>query len=940
MCSTTINHNAMPFVYNSSEKKKKKKKMREIDDASRRWKLMFGSRRSLLFVLIVISEQSRSRTEGFVAPPPPPRLASIIASRRRSSRQQLYHDLKQRQQHRIVANQVATDVIDAVNDHGDDDDDDEHGSVSSASAPSSSPSSSSSSSVWEAGDVYHDLEVLERAIARSNAAQNLERHERMEMLNQFAQERRVLSSDVYRWIGRPLQAGLALTMLQLVAGTSLAPTRRLLSVLDHVAMTHFRLAVLLTPILLWLSIQRRQRKIYSAGSNRNNNNNNNNNLPAELQGLDPEYFRFVVTTHWQDPRTSCQDHVLCLVEQWVSVILGSVLVEVFLMVLCRTTTAAATTTPLAPRLLQQLVTRFAVVASLHQYPKLWFQLNRTQQPRPVTWPTFALQTAISMLATRWFMTWNLARLLVIVVSALTSLSRSWPFIIGGVYSLFVAGFLAIKFRPPPSTSPTTATTIQQTMPKWVTRNLPLLKKGAILSTMLLLLRKPLLHVMHSSRTMKSRELLELLSKVAFLPSFTTISPWQLLATISTTMLIYVAPMCHLVAAARLCRIQYTHDLSLANTSDEPTESQQAALRQGQGQLTERFQWRYRMNWREPQRIRTTLREYRRRLSYWFFFAGSVQEKLRRHQQDARRQGGGGGGEVKRRGLTVAQRIKQDLGIAATSSLITDRTKWKPQAMERLAKLHEQSYQDGSFYDPLGIAIHRAFDIGLGFNFDHYSNVEDDVMTTSAGESSSLSPSSRRLQARAAKSALKRAQEIYSASDAQIELDQIQDPVERNAKARELRQQADNEIKFIARRLTELIPTDLALAKERNENDDQLRPFELRDIYERTSANEYTVHRSQTIQNLSDFYSCRRSSLSSTDDADAAMYEIDYLNPSGKQPSRLSGRSSKGSTTRQDTLDKDDEFIQEWIKSEQARKDSTPTTSTDIDKDSDDRAVLA
>jgi hypothetical protein len=438
------------------------------------------------------------------------------------------------------------------------------------------------------------------------------------------------------------------------------------------------------------------------------------------------------------------------------------------------------------------------------------------------------------------------------------------------------------------------------------------------------------------------------NNAAFLYAATSLSPWQLLTTTSTTVLIYFAPICHLVAAARLFRIQYTPDLSLVSSSDQPTEFQPAvALQQEQEEQQQagRFQWRFRMNWREPQRVRTTLREWRGRLAYWFFFAGSVQEKLRQQQQqDARRQSGGGAGEVKRRGLTVVQRIKQDLGIAATSSRLTDRTKWKPQAMERLAKLHEQSYRDGSFHDPLGIAIHRAFDIGLGFNFDHFSSIEQDEVATTRGESSLSflsSPSTRRLQARAAKSALKRAQEIYSASDAQMELDQIQDPAERNAKAQELRQQADKEIKFIARRLTELIPTDLALANARgmNQNDEQLRPFELRDVYERTSANEYTLHRSQTIQNLSNFYSSsRRSSTASTEDADAAMYEIDYLNPSGKQQSRRSSDHENDTATPEQDQE-DDEFIQEWIKNEQARKDSSSTKS-DSGKDSDDRIVLA
>lgn len=87
-------------------------------------------------------------------------------------------------------------------------------------------------------------------------------------------------------------------------------------------------------------------------------------------------------------------------------------------------------------------------------------------------------------------------------------------------------------------------------------------------------------------------------------------------------------------------------------------------------------------------------------------------------------------------------------------------------------------------------------IGLGFNFDHMSKPKP-------GERLST----RRLQARAAKSAIRRVQEIYDASRASKELDRIKDPQERQRVAAEMRRKAKEEVEFIARRLSELIPMD-------------------------------------------------------------------------------------------------------------------------------------
>jgi hypothetical protein len=103
-------------------------------------------------------------------------------------------------------------------------------------------------------------------------------------------------------------------------------------------------------------------------------------------------------------------------------------------------------------------------------------------------------------------------------------------------------------------------------------------------------------------------------------------------------------------------------------------------------------------------------------------------------------------------------------------------------------------------DPLGCAIYKTFGIGLGFFFDH--------MTPPADETK---PSTRQLQARAAKSAQKRAVELFDAEGAQKELDLVEDLDLRHKRKKEMRQQTQQELDYMARRLTALIPRCGSLA---------------------------------------------------------------------------------------------------------------------------------
>ena len=200
-------------------------------------------------------------------------------------------------------------------------------------------------------------------------------------------------------------------------------------------------------------------------------------------------------------------------------------------------------------------------------------------------------------------------------------------------------------------------------------------------------------------------------------------------------------------------------------------------------------------------------------------------------------------------------------------------------------------------DPLGVAIHQTFGIGLGYTFDHMSKLDENE-----------TPSTRRLQARAAKSAIRRAQAIYNDSAARSILNEIKDPKERQLKASQMRHDAEEEIRSLALRLTELIPTDLSLDDGENTEIQQFTSNK----FVQTSPNEYVIvspteEKSPVVNNL----------LGKQQDSDT---EIDYLNPSGKNKSSESTTTQDDSVSSDNNVDKeendennDNEFVEEWLR---------------------------
>jgi hypothetical protein len=188
--------------------------------------------------------------------------------------------------------------------------------------------------------------------------------------------------------------------------------------------------------------------------------------------------------------------------------------------------------------------------------------------------------------------------------------------------------------------------------------------------------------------------------------------------------------------------------------------------------------------------------------------------------------------------------------------------------------------DVSLKDPLGVAVYRTLGIGLGFDFDHMNTLNETEV-----------PSIRRLQSRAAKSAIKRVNELYRNATVTSALDQIADPVQRQKQASINQQDIDAEIQSLADRLTRLVPNDLSPAGPNV----TVQPYNLGTPWKKVAGTTnqywYTVPSLQTESTA-----LRRlfAEYHATSNRSTTSYEIDYLHPMGTDDTVL-----------------DDEFIAKW-----------------------------
>jgi hypothetical protein len=456
-----------------------------------------------------------------------------------------------------------------------------------------------------------------------------------------------------------------------------------------------------------------------------------------------------------------------------------------------------------------LATRLGAAASLHQYPQVWYELVRTKHPLP--WQAWALQTLnkLQLHAVMW-----------IPALAQVFTTTSWVTILTA-YMGILAVLAVVQWRP-----------------KWLKRDDKTLPLGLSIITGCL-------------------GAMVYLTPCRALPISCKIHPRQLLARVAT-LLALIGPITHLIAFQKLIRVFKSHNLPLTLS---PSEFQKRLTELGAPD------WRWQLNWRQPERVRVTLKNWINRFSYWLFLEGTVGEKLFQERKD----------DLRRDIRDHFEEFKKKI----LAEEFINRDQWKTNAMERVAAMHQKDYDEGNYQDPLGVAVHQTLGIGLGFSFDH-------MQRPGPGEEIST----RQLQARAAKSAIRRVQELYDPEKIREAIEHIDDPVIQNQIANKMRKDADEEVQFLAKRLSDLIPTDRCLKKDESSKIEQ---FSL--TYRRTGSHEYTSF--DAVPDPLDALLGRSSTTNETDE-----FRNSWIDDS---------RSFSYADVPDDDSSTHDEFITEWEK---------------------------
>ncbi|CAJ1930277.1 unnamed protein product [Cylindrotheca closterium] len=512
-------------------------------------------------------------------------------------------------------------------------------------------------------------------------------------------------------------------------------------------------------------------------------------MPQELKRLDPDYLPFI-TKKWVEPENNCQDYVQFLLEYWASAVLGVAMMGIGVSMKLVPSTAIVRFW----MSFVQPIARLGTIASIHQFQGQIFKLLRSQQPKPIGFFPWAMRFLVSrtVAVTPLVVSFDLAR-------AFFHLQRDG---LVALYMSIVALFVGTVVR----------------MDQKGRDGFQMLEK-----------RSSWTKVLHSFAvvafwTKPLGNLRQTLRRSQF--SFWKYVPkrsydWlTLCASSSVGLLALLGPWIHLGFLFDQFRIVYTHDLSLSVSSQVFKEQIG-----NESEMEQRMKWRYRIEWREEKRLKPLLKEWISGLEYWLFIKGTVREKLENERIEKLK------ADLKK-GNMVWEKVHAD------SFPMSNRQRWKTDAMDRIAKKHQEDYDNNTFEDPLGVAVQQALGIGLGFNFDHSRPLEP-------GEK----PSIRRLQARAAKSAVRRVQELYNAEAASEKLDQIEDPDERDRMAKAFREKTEIDIKYLANRLTELIPNSYS-----GEFDDFGEIEQFRDTrrYKRASSHEYTFENLVDTESLVGF----------------------------------------------------------------------------------------
>jgi hypothetical protein len=493
--------------------------------------------------------------------------------------------------------------------------------------------------IWRTGNVRDDFDKLERAIALSMAEQNLQHQERLDLLDNFARQRRPLRGDVRDHVLLPLLCSFVLTaIIKTAAGVARPAGKSLVRLATSACDLHFWTVYVVSPALFRALLAVRERVHLSSSST---------SLSQVPSSKAPSLG---LTYH--PTEASSWDLAAYLLEQWCSASLGIIVALPF----------ARCSPWIMPALM--LITKLALFASLRQFPSIHYDVFRPNQPRPVAWPVWGMQRMVGSLWLPWCAIPDTIRLTV---------PWSWPrmvlfYVLAGstVGGVAYAAPQRLSGSPPQSLIPHPKLFVAGLSLMWLQQNSNFLQM--VLATVSPRLRRDGLAVDGPA-------------------------VWETLRAVVRPLAILMAmagPAVHLTAFRRLIRVSHGDEVSLADLQDNGSRMRTAYRHDDSKKI-----WRWRTQWREPRRVGGVLEQWRADFLYWFMLSGSVQDKLRRELDHKSRRPGQS--LAHEQGLAILQRIARERSHLRPDTPAPDRTQWKQAAMDRLSCMHQKNYDQNTLH---------------------------------------------------------------------------------------------------------------------------------------------------------------------------------------------------------------------------------------------------
>ncbi|KAG7363968.1 hypothetical protein IV203_037170 [Nitzschia inconspicua] len=619
---------------------------------------------------------------------------------------------------------------------------------------------------WRKDDttgVYDALDELEREIRLENADLKLQFAEHQDSVEYMERGKHPLFPTIFKHVVVPMVYALVLYRF-----SATMPFKAFATLMD----CHFWVFVVAAPMFL-LQLYRFTKR--------------NKPVPEEIKRLPPN-FRMSMYKNFEgrglmDPDYSCDDHVLFLLEYWVSAVKAVAfvpLLKIFLCNYCGKTFNLPASAATCWYTIVQLVTRVGAMVSLYQFPEMLYRLQRKSQPRPIGFFPTLLRSLVGCML-------QLAPLGFISDFSKVVVALPKPFIYP-LYASVSVLLYGLWVRCRDTEQQARVEEVGETVALQVSPHLRPTKnsKKLIYSICISVLwLKALWPFAPQIRESIRRFFVEMI--IGTIPFFFL----RYCGMLYLLTLPLFGPYVHIRAILRAINVRYCGNEPILTTFTDSFDKQVSP---------EEKEWKYSIKWREPERVWLMKEKLSVRLQMKLFPQSEFEEGLEALKVE----------EMKRdvaEGRLIWERVAKDLQADPHAYSGDPPHLWTEKAMKIMSKKHQADYtkyeaaksakneEKMSLDDPLGVALHRGFGVGLGLK--HVSKMKS-MKSESGGN--------RRLQVLAIEKAIQRYNTLW---DKAIELEKEGQHLSTESREELMKQrEADDnkEIGYLAKRITELVPS--------------------------------------------------------------------------------------------------------------------------------------